>query len=105
MAKINNSSNQDDNNSLSFPSYELIANFDKLKTEKDKLKYIKELALSEIKAFRSLSEILQERLENPPKPIPDKSLFLTDTSQVDRVGLINLVDDIRFLLAVKYRTF
>ena len=104
MATINTSSNQADN-SLSFPLYELIANFDKLKSEEDKLKYIKEFAISEVKAFRSLSEILQERLENPPKPIPDKSLFLTDTTLLDRVGLINLVDDIRFLLAIKYRTF
>ena len=104
MANPNNSSNQA-NKSLSFPSYELIGNFDKLKSEEDKLKYVREFAISEVKAFRTLAETLQERLENPPNPIPDKSLFLTDTSLLDKQGLINLVDDIRFLLAVKYRTF
>ena len=105
MAKLNSSSKHYDNYLLSFPSYALIASFDKLKTEEDKLKYINEFSESEVKAFRSLAETLQERLENPPKPIPDKSIFSTDPSLLDKQGLINLVDDIRFLLAVKYRTF
>ena len=105
MAKINNSSNQEDYNPLSKPSYKLIAHFDSLDKEADKLEYIRNFAISDVKFFRSLAEILQKRLENPPKPIPDKSLFMADTSRMDKEGLINLVDDIRFLLAVKYRTF
>lgn len=104
MVKINNSINGVDDSHKDL-SFQLISNFDDLKSDKDKKEYIRQLRISQAKFYRTLSEILTERLKNPPKPIPDKSLFKADVTRMDRIALINLIDDIRFLLAVKYRTF
>lgn len=104
MAKINNSINGVDD-SYKDLSFKLIANFDNLESKADKREYIRQYEISHVKFYRTLAEILTDRLKNPPKPIPDTSLFKADVASMDRVAMINFIDDIRFLLAVKYRTF
>lgn len=102
MANINDSSNQsyDPINE----SYELIASFDLIESEQEKLDRIRQLELSGVQFLKNHAEILQERLESPPPPIPNKSVFQADYQAMDKEELASFINEMRFMLAVKYST-
>jgi len=106
MATINNSNNP--------PCvFQLIMKFDKLKTDikkkghiyKLKQEYIYKLEGSEVQFLRELATLLKERMQNPPPPIADKTIFVANLDLMDRQKLKMFCDDLRFLLATKFRTF
>ena len=84
--------------------FKLIMKFDKLKTEKEKKERIRNLKGSEVKFCRELATLLKERMEDPPPPIPDKTIFIANLDLMDREKLKMFCDDLRFLLATRYFT-
>jgi hypothetical protein len=48
--------------------------------------------------------LLKKRMQNPPPPIPDKTIFIANLDLMDREKLKMFCDDLRFLLATKYFT-
>jgi len=104
MANLNNSSNNGGN--LNPPClFQFIVQFDKLKTEQAKLRKIKILRFHQSSFCREVSKILSKRMNENLTPIPDKSIFVSNLNFLDKQGLKNLCNDMRFLLATKFRTF
>ena len=104
MANLNNSSLNDSCNSPPCV-FQTIMKFDMLKTRIQKKGYIHRLKCSEVKFCRELATLLKERMENPPPPIPDKTIFVADIHYMGIDALRMFCDDIRYLLATKYRTY
>lgn len=84
--------------------FKLIVTFDKLKTDKEKKERINNLKGSEVKFCRELATLLKERMQDPPPPIPDKTIFIADINLMDIDKLRGFCDDLRFLLATRYFT-
>ena len=85
--------------------FQIIVKFDKLKTRIQKKGYIHRLKSSEVKFCRELATLLKERMQNPPPPIADKTIFVANLDLMDRQKLKMFCDDLRFLVATKFRTF
>lgn len=84
--------------------FKLIVKFDKLKTDKEKKEHIYKLKGSEVKFCRELATLLKERMQDPPPPIADKTIFIANLDLMDKEKLKMFCDDLRFLLATKYLT-
>ena len=104
MATINNSSLNDSCNSPPCV-FQIIMKFDKLKTRIQKKGYIHRLKSSEVKFCRELATLLKERMQNPPPPIADKTIFIANLDLMDKDKLKMFCNDLRFLVATKFRTF
>jgi hypothetical protein len=84
--------------------FKLIVKFDKLKTDIQKKGFIHRLKSSEVKFCREMAVLLKKRMQNPPPPIPDKTVFIANLDLMDKEKLKMFCDDLRFLLATKYFT-
>lgn len=102
---INNHSSINGYHNSSPCVYQLIVKFDKLKTDKERKDHINKLKGSEVKFCREMAVLLKERIKEPPPPIPDKTIFVADIHCMGIDALRMFCDDMRYLLATKYRTY
>jgi len=84
--------------------FQIIMKFDKLKTRIQKKGYIHRLKSSEVQFCRALATLLKERMQNPPPPIADKTIFIANLDLMDKEKLKMFCNDLRFLVATKYFT-
>ena len=102
---INNHSSLNDSCNSPPCVFQIIMKFDKLKTRIQRKGYIHRLKSSEVKFCRELATLLKERMQNPPPPIADKTIFIANLDLMDKDKLKMFCNDLRFLVATKFRTF
>ena len=100
MANINFSANGIDN----VKPYQVIRFFDALDTRSKKLRMIKTLKYSNDFTAIDLSKFFQKRLNLIPPQLPDKTILSADVVNISKLELIQYIDSLRLLIAIRYLT-
>jgi hypothetical protein len=100
MANMNFSANGIDN----VKPYQLIRFFDSLDRRSKKLRMIKTLKYSDDFTAIDLSKFFQKRLNLIHPQLPDKSILTLDTANIRQLELMQYIDNLRLLIALRYLT-
>ena len=84
--------------------FEFIRFFDSLNDKSNQTKLIRTLQKSDDYLLTDLSKFFEKRLKIIPPYLPDKTIFTTDVVNIDKLQLIEYVDNLRLLIALRYLT-
>ena len=84
--------------------FEFIRFFDSLNDKPTQTKLIKTLQKSDDYLLNDLSKFFEKRLKKIPPYLPDKTILTTDIVNIDKLQLIDYIDKLRLLVALRYLT-
>ena len=84
--------------------FEFIRFFDSLNDKPTQTKLIKKLQKSDDYLLNDLSKFFEKRLKIIPPYLPDKNIFTTDIVNIGKLELLEYIDNLRLLVALRYLT-